>query len=126
MLHAPPAICRPAALRPSLTFYRDTTTCANGKTYGENLRRYHYFVASNHWPLGTRLALSSRYGAAGAIVCDRVGHGTDYDADLPLAEKLMGRGWRKVGRVPVRVRRIGPAWRGEYHAPKRRTRRATR
>ena len=100
MLHTPP----PAIIRPACTFYTDNgSRCANGLLYRQNARRYRYFVASNHYRLGSCVPLPSRYGHARAYVVDRVGHGTDFDAGITLARVLMGRHFRDVGRVTVRV-----------------------
>ena len=104
MLHTPP----PAIIRPACTFYTDSSRrkCSNGLTYRQNARKYRYFVASNHYRLGSCVPLTSRYGHARAYVVDRVGHGTDFDANINLAKVLLGRHYRDVGRVTVRV---GPA-----------------
>ena len=101
MLHTPP----PAIIRPACTYYTDSSSrkCSNGFTYRQNARKYHYFVASNHYRLGSCVPLTSRYGHARAYVVDRVGHGTSFDANLALARVLMGRHFRDVGRVTVRV-----------------------
>ena len=100
MLHTLP----PAIIRPACTFYTDNgSRCANGLLYPQNARRYRYFVASNHYRLGSCIPLTSRYGHARAYVVDRVGHGTDFDASISLARVLLGPRWHTVGRVTVRA-----------------------
>ena len=103
MLHHPPAIYQ--SLRPACTWYTDSSRrkCANGLTYQKNARKYHYFVANNHYRLGSCVPLSSRCGHARAYVVDRIGHGTEWDANTALARVLMGRGWRQIGRTTVYV-----------------------
>ena len=104
MLHTPPPAIKNLIIRPACTWFADNgSRCANGKSYAANTRRYRYFVASNHYRLGSCIPLTSRYGHARAYVVDRVGHGTDFDASISLAKVLLGRHYRDVGRVTVRV-----------------------
>ncbi|MGI4792009.1 MAG: hypothetical protein ACRYFS_24565 [Janthinobacterium lividum] len=91
---------------PSLTYYVDHSSrpCSNGSTYAANLRRYHHFVASNRFTLGSRLTLTSRAGRrVSVVVADRIGHGTDVDADAGTFRALAGPRYRLIGRLTVRV-----------------------
>ena len=94
-------------LRPSVTWYAPDGRAANGRTYGQNARRG-FFCASNRYPLGTRLLLTSRGGRRVVVtVCDRIGHGSDCDLSESAAARLMGERFRRVGRVSARVRVVG-------------------
>ncbi|MBV9848184.1 MAG: hypothetical protein JO250_00715 [Armatimonadetes bacterium] len=90
------------------TFYDNDGIAANGHTYSENTRLYGVTCASNRYRLGTVLQLPSRSGGfVRAVVCDRIGHGSDIDLNVRGARAIMGRHYRGIGRVSVRPTVVG-------------------
>ncbi len=89
----------------AITFYHNDGRAANGHSYAANLHRYGAVCASNHWPLGSVIVLTGRGGRRLRVtVCDRVGHGTDYDLN-PAAFRKLGFPLKK-GRGSVRARLV--------------------
>lgn len=90
------------------TYYRNDGAAANGHSYAANLHRYGAVCASNRHPLGTVLVLTGPGGRRVRVtICDRVGHGTDYDVDPGTFRRLVGPLRKGRGRVRARVVR-GP------------------
>lgn len=93
------------ALLAACTWYAQRGLCPNGLSYTQNLHRYGAVCASNHWPLGSVLVLTGRGGRRMRLtVCDRVGHGTDYDINPAAFRRLCGN--LKKGRGSVRARLV--------------------
>lgn len=96
----------------TVTYYHNDGPAANGRSYSYNLRRYGAVCASNHHPLGTVLILTAVDGQRVRVtVCDRVGHGTDYDLDPRTFRRLWplrkgrGRARARVVRGPHKARK---------------------
>lgn len=91
-------------LNAEATFYSSTGICANGRTPSENRRRYGLCAACNRGRLGDR-ALVSRSGVRVLVtITDRIGHGSSIDLRPEAARILMGRKYRVIGRMSVRLR----------------------
>lgn len=88
------------------TFYYNDGLASNGHTYRQNLRRHGGIVATNLYADGTELILIGETGRRARVtVCDKVGHGTDYDLNPALFRRLCGP--LKKGRGRVRARVVG-------------------
>jgi rare lipoprotein A (peptidoglycan hydrolase) len=104
----------------SATYYHDGTICANGLTYNQNARRG-FFAAGNRWPLGTRLALTSRSGRrVSLVIADRIGRGSDVDCSADAFKQLAGSRWQIIGRLSVSVRVLSRPCTSHHHHPKQR------
>jgi len=106
----------PFLVMASATFFRDDGRAANGQTYSHNLRRYGAVCASNRYALGTVLVLTGPGGHRVRVtICDRVGHGTDYDVDPRTFRQLVGP--LRKGRGRVRARLVRRAHKPDPHKP---------
>jgi len=98
------------------TFYTNSPgPLADGTSYREAQARGHFCAAPRHVPLGTVLAITNaRSGrTVTATVRDRGAFGPDVvDLAAHSFAALVGLGWQRVGRVPVRVRVVSVPKRG--------------